>query len=179
MSDDKVKELQEQIADLKKRWPAHSTPPAMMEQLDELEEQLKREISSSENTSTEERTFRLRAIGYVENEFDEPTTPSEIRSVESRIVLELSLVEGLKGLELGQQIMVVFYFHRSQGFDLLQHPRGDQSRPKRGVFALRSPNRPNPIGVTVVDLISVEGNVLRVRGLDAINGTPVLDLKPV
>ena len=87
MSDDKVKELQEQIADLKKRWPAHSTPPAMMEQLDELEEQLKREISSSENTSTEERTFRLRAIGYVENEFDEPTTPSEIRSVESRIVL--------------------------------------------------------------------------------------------
>jgi len=50
---------------------------------------------------------------------------------------------------------------------------------RRGVFALRSPNRPNPIGVTVVDLIGIEDNVLRVRGLDAINGTPVLDLKPV
>ncbi|GAG48809.1 unnamed protein product, partial [marine sediment metagenome] len=52
------------------------------------------------------------------------------------------------------------------------------SRPRRGVFALRSPMRPNPIGVTVVDLVSVEGNVLCVHNLDAINGTPVLDLKP-
>jgi tRNA-Thr(GGU) m(6)t(6)A37 methyltransferase TsaA len=72
----------------------------------------------------------------------------------------------------------VFYFHHAQGFDLLQHPRRDTARPRRGVFALRSPRRPNPIGVTVVDLLSVEGNVLRVRGLDAIDGTPVLDLKP-
>jgi tRNA-Thr(GGU) m(6)t(6)A37 methyltransferase TsaA len=74
--------------------------------------------------------------------------------------------------------MVVFYFHRSQGYDLTQHPRGDPRRPKRGVFTLRSPRRPNPIGVTVVDLVAIEGNVLRVRGLDAINGTPVLDIKP-
>jgi tRNA-Thr(GGU) m(6)t(6)A37 methyltransferase TsaA len=73
--------------------------------------------------------------------------------------------------------MVVFYFHRSQGFDLLQHPRGDRSCPKRGVFALRSPRRPNTIGVTVVDLVDVEKNILRVRGLDALDGTPVLDLK--
>ncbi|HET90410.1 MAG TPA: SAM-dependent methyltransferase [Chloroflexi bacterium] len=119
-----------------------------------------------------------RAIGHVENEFDEPAPPSEIRAVESRIVLDLSLTEGLKGLEPGRQVMVVFCFHRSQGFDLLQHPRGDRSRPRRGVFALRSPRRPNPIGVTMVDLVAIEGNVLYVQGLDAINGTPVLDLKP-
>jgi tRNA-Thr(GGU) m(6)t(6)A37 methyltransferase TsaA len=117
-------------------------------------------------------------IGYVENEFDEPASPDEIRSVESRLIIEPSLLDGSKGLETGQQIMVIFYFHRSEDFELLQHPRGDQSRPKRGVFALRSPNRPNPIGVTVVDLIGIEDNVLRVRGLDAINRTPVLDLKP-
>ncbi|MFN2108773.1 MAG: tRNA (N6-threonylcarbamoyladenosine(37)-N6)-methyltransferase TrmO [Anaerolineae bacterium] len=119
-----------------------------------------------------------RAIGHVENEFDRPVSPSEIRAVESRIVIDPSLVEGLQGLEAGRRVLVVFYFHRSQGFDLLQHPRGDRSRPRRGVFALRSPRRPNPIGVTGVDLVAVEGNVLRVRGLDAINGTPVLDLKP-
>jgi len=119
-----------------------------------------------------------RTIGHVENDFDEPAAPYEIRSVESRIVLDPALTEGLKGLEPGQQIMVIFYFHRSQAFDLLQHPQGDRSRPRRGVFALCSPRRPNPIGVTVVDLVDVEGNVLRVRGLDAINGTPVLDLKP-
>jgi tRNA (Thr-GGU) A37 N-methylase len=70
-----------------------------------------------------------------------------------------------------------FYFHRSAGYELSQHPRGDRTRPKRGVFTLRSPRRPNPIGVTVVDLLGVEGNVLRVRGLDACNGTPILDLK--
>lgn len=118
------------------------------------------------------------AIGYVANEFDESTTPDEIRSAESDIVLDPALAEGLTGLEPGQQIMVVFYFHRSQSYDLTQHPRGNTTRPKRGVFALRSPRRPNPIGVTVADLVAIEGNVLRVRGLDALNGTPVLDLKP-
>jgi tRNA-Thr(GGU) m(6)t(6)A37 methyltransferase TsaA len=125
-----------------------------------------------------EKAIVYRAIGHVENDFDEPAAPYEIRAVESRIVLDPSLTEGLRGLDPGRQIMVVFHFHRSQGFELLQHPQGDRSRPRRGVFALRSPRRPNPIGVTVVDLVGVEGNVLRVRGLDAINGTPVLDLKP-
>ncbi|MEA3336640.1 MAG: tRNA (N6-threonylcarbamoyladenosine(37)-N6)-methyltransferase TrmO [Chloroflexota bacterium] len=128
--------------------------------------------------SKTEESVTFRAIGYVENDFEEKAAPQEMRFAESRIVLDPALTEGLRGLEPGQQVMVVFYFHRSQGFDLLQHPRGDRSCPRRGVFALRSPRRPNPVGVTVVDLIAVEGNVLRVRGLDAINSTPVLDLKP-
>lgn len=126
----------------------------------------------------EEQAIIYQAIGHVENDFDEPAPPSEIQAVKSRIIIDPSLVEGLKGLEPGQQIMVIFCFHRSQGFDLLQHPRGDKSRPRRGVFALRSPRRPNPIGVTVVELVAMEGNVLHVQGLDAINGTPLLDLKP-
>jgi tRNA-Thr(GGU) m(6)t(6)A37 methyltransferase TsaA len=125
-----------------------------------------------------EQAIVYRAIGRVENSFEKPAPACEIRAVDSRIVLDPSLTEGLKGLGPGQQIMVIFCFHRSQGFDLLQHPQGDTSRPRRGVFALRSPRRPNGIGVTVVDLVSLEGNVLLVRGLDAINGTPVLDLKP-
>jgi len=178
MISETVEELRKQIADLKKRWPAHSPPPALMDQLDELEERLHEAIKLAENEGIGERTFRLRVIGHVENEFNDPTAPNEIRSVESRIVLDPPLVEGLTGIEPGQQLLVVFYFHRSQGFSLLQHPRGDRSRPKRGVFALRSPNRPTPIGVTVVDVIAVEANVLRVSGLDAINNTPVLDLKP-
>jgi len=126
----------------------------------------------------EGRAIVYRAIGHVENDFDEPVSPSEIRAVESRIVIDPSLAGGLQGLEPGQRIIVIFCFHCSQGFDLLQHPRGDRNRPRRGVFALRSPRRPNPIGVTMTDLVAVEGNVLRVQGLDAINGTPVLDLKP-
>ena len=125
-----------------------------------------------------EESIAYSAIGHVESDFDEPAAPAEMRATESRIVLDLDLVEGLTGLEPGRQIMVVFHFHRSQGYDLCQYPRGDESRPRRGVFALRSPRRPNPIGVTVVDLVAIQGNVLRVRGLDALNGTPVLDLKP-
>jgi tRNA-Thr(GGU) m(6)t(6)A37 methyltransferase TsaA len=129
-----------------------------------------------ERTTQESITYR--AIGHVENEVDEPSASEKLRAVESRIVLDPALMDRLRSLEAGQQIMVIFCFHRSHGYDLCQHPRGDQSRPLRGVFALRSPRRPNPIGVTVVDLVAVEGNVFRVRGLDAINGTPILDLKP-
>jgi len=125
-----------------------------------------------------EKPITYTAIGHVENEFDEPKAPDKIRSAESRIALDPTLTEGLKGLEPGQKVLVLFDFHLARGFNLLQHPRGDESRPRRGVFALRSANRPNAIGVSEVDLLAIEGNVLRVRGLDAIHGTPVLDLKP-
>ena len=118
-------------------------------------------------------------IGYVENDFDAPATPETIAASESRVVVAPEFFEGLTGLEAGQRVMIVFHFHLVQSYSLLQHPRGDHSRPKRGVFALHTPYRPNPIGVTVVDLLSLEGNVLRVRGLDALNGTPVLDIKLV
>jgi tRNA-Thr(GGU) m(6)t(6)A37 methyltransferase TsaA len=116
-------------------------------------------------------------IGYVENDFDAPVMLETIAAAESRVVVAPEFAEGLTGLEPGQRVMIVFYFHLVQFYVLLQHPRGDRSRPKRGVFALHTPYRPNPIGVTVVDLLSVERNVLRVRGLDALNGTPVLDIK--
>ena len=116
-------------------------------------------------------------IGYVRNAFDESSRGEQNRASESRIVLNPDLVAGLQGLEPGQQVMVIFYFHRSPDFELLQHPRGDRTRPRCGVFALHSPRRPNPIGVTVAELLSVDKNVLTVRGLDAFDGTPVLDLK--
>jgi tRNA-Thr(GGU) m(6)t(6)A37 methyltransferase TsaA len=128
-------------------------------------------------TEASEDTITYHAIGHVENAFDEPTAQDQIKAAESRIVLDPTLVEGLQGLEAGQRLMVVFYFHRSQGYELRQHPRGDRTREPRGVFALHSPHRPNPIGVTTVELVEVAENVLTVQGLDAINGTPVLDLK--
>jgi tRNA-Thr(GGU) m(6)t(6)A37 methyltransferase TsaA len=120
----------------------------------------------------------FRAIGRVENEFDEPVRADILRSSLSRIVIDPDLMPGLTLLSPGDRLLVVFHFHRSVGYQLLQYPRGDQSQPKRGVFALRSPNRPNPIGITEVELLEVDRNVLTVRGLDAIDGTPVLDLKP-
>ncbi len=174
MGNDNVTELKKQIADLKKRWPAHSVPPAMMTQLDALEEELERALKKR----PEVETIHFQVIGYVENVFPEPVKPDTLRASPSRIVLAPELCEGLTGLEPGMTLLIVFVFHRAEGYELLQHPRGDRSRPKRGVFALRSPNRPNPIGVTEVELLAIEENVLTVRGLDAIHGTPVLDLKP-
>ena len=119
----------------------------------------------------------LTPIGYVENDFGVPVMAELIAATESQVVIAPEFVEGLTGLEAGQRVMIILHFHLVQSYALLQHPRGDRSRPKRGVFALHTPHRPNPIGVTVVDLLAVEGNVLRVRGLDALNGTPVLDVK--
>lgn len=119
-----------------------------------------------------------RPIGRVENELDEPVDPETLGSAVSRIVIDPALADGLTGLEAGDRLLVLFHFHRAGDAELLQHPRGDVSRAERGVFALRSPHRPNRIGATVVELLSVAGTVLEVRGLDAINGTPVLDLKP-
>ncbi len=121
----------------------------------------------------------LSPIGRVVNAFDVPTPMETIRETESEIVLKPELVEGLKGIEVGDQVMVLFHFHLSaEDYELSQHPRRDMSRPARGVFALCSPNRPNRIGTTVVDVLEINGNRLRVKGLDAINGTPVIDLKP-
>lgn len=126
----------------------------------------------------EPETYTFREIGHVENEFDEPTDPDRLKQTISRIVLDPTLSGGLNGLNVGDRLLVVFYFHQSKGYDLLQHPGGDRSRNRRGVFTLRSPKRPNPIGISEVELMGLKDNILTVKGLDAINGTPILDLKP-
>jgi tRNA-Thr(GGU) m(6)t(6)A37 methyltransferase TsaA len=116
-------------------------------------------------------------IGHVEGCFDDQAMPEQIAATESRIVLDPRYVQGLAGIEAGDRVMVIFHFDRVTDYELMQHPRGDTSRPRTGVFAIHTPFRPNPIGVTVVELVAKEGNALRVRGLDALDGTPVLDLK--
>ena len=120
----------------------------------------------------------LHPIGYVErDEEDEDLSGDELRARPARIVLNPALSDGLLGLEPGSDVVVLFHFHRSTGYALQVHPRGDPSRPLRGVFAVRSPRRPNPIGVTTARVQRVEGNVLEVVGLDALDGSPVLDIK--
>jgi tRNA-Thr(GGU) m(6)t(6)A37 methyltransferase TsaA len=129
-----------------------------------------------------EQTFNkqicFQPVGVVENDFKEPSDQDAIRAAESRIILRHDLHAALEGMEPGQKLLVLFFFHRSENGPLLQHPRGDESRPKRGVFMLRTPSRPNPIGATQVDLLDIDGHVLLVHGLDAIHGSPVLDIKP-
>ena len=121
----------------------------------------------------------LQPIGHVESAFVEGGTPGQDLPETSRIILDPAFSDGLDGLSPGEEILVIFWFHRSTGYQLRQHPKGDTTRAKRGVFSLRSPHRPTPIGITQVRITSLEGNIMNVTGLDAFSGTPVLDLKPV
>jgi len=120
----------------------------------------------------------IHPIGIVENDVEEMLASEEIASRRSRIRIHKPYVSGLLGIEEAERILVLFFFHRVNQVRLRLHPRDDISRPLRGVFATRTQYRPNPIGVTVARLISVDGNVLEVEGLDAMNGSPVIDIKP-
>jgi tRNA-Thr(GGU) m(6)t(6)A37 methyltransferase TsaA len=101
------------------------------------------------------------------------------------VVAEIQLVEGLvpglQGLADFSHALIVFFMHQSSfqpSSDLVRRPRGRADMPELGIFAQRAKHRPNPIGITAVEIVAVEQNILRVRGLDAIDSTPVLDIKP-
>jgi formylmethanofuran dehydrogenase subunit E len=87
--------------------------------------------------------------------------------------------DGLYRIELLTELDILFIFDRSEGYDLKVHPKGDQAIPLAGLFGTRSPRRPSPVGVTRVTLLERNGNVLKVKGLDALLGTPVADIKGV
>jgi tRNA-Thr(GGU) m(6)t(6)A37 methyltransferase TsaA len=82
-------------------------------------------------------------------------------------------------LQVGEPVLVLTWLHQGRRDVLAGHPRGDPDRPRQGVFSTRSPDRPNPIGLHAVTITGVEGDAITVSGLEAIDGTPVLDVKPV
>jgi tRNA-Thr(GGU) m(6)t(6)A37 methyltransferase TsaA len=101
--------------------------------------------------------------------------------VVSEIYLNPELARGIVGFEAFSHVLVVFHMHRatfSPSSDLVRRPQGRADMPEVGIFAQRAKHRPNPIGVTVVKLLGVKDNVITVQGPDAIDGTPVLDIKP-
>lgn len=117
-------------------------------------------------------------IGRVRSSNTELGNPDRFRGTRSQIHLDRISPAMLEGLEPGMDILVLFWFNRLQGFSPRVHPRGDRDRPLKGVLATCSPQRPNPIGVTRCRLEDVKGTTLYVQDLDAVNGTPVLDIKP-
>jgi tRNA-Thr(GGU) m(6)t(6)A37 methyltransferase TsaA len=125
-------------------------------------------------------TVTLRVIGTVRNGREAAADRDWGRLV-SAIELDPAFAEGLEGLEHFTHALVVFYMHRDPDREpptLKRRPRGRADLPLLGVFAQRGRMRPNPIGVTAVEVVRVEPGRLTVRGLDALDGTPVLDLKP-
>ena len=125
--------------------------------------------------------IEMRPIGHVRSPFADtdsiPKGPGAEHKAEGTIELRQDLEPGLLDIEGFSHLIVVWVFHRSPGCELVGRVPLDPSRP-HGVFASRSPRRPNPIGLTLVELLGREGTTLRVRGLDMLDGTPVLDIKP-
>ncbi len=117
-------------------------------------------------------------IGVVENEFSKPGDPKEIRNSKSTLVLNERYLPALQGLERFRHLLVIYHLDQTPGYKERVHPMGDPSVPQRGVLATRSPCRPNPLGTTVVEIMAIKGSRIEVTGLDALNGTPILDIKP-
>jgi tRNA-Thr(GGU) m(6)t(6)A37 methyltransferase TsaA len=127
-------------------------------------------------------TYELRPIGRVESPLtDRAAAPKQgdEGAPRARVVFLPEFREAASGLREGDEVLVLTWLHLGRRDVLSVHPRGDAKRPLTGVFATRSPDRPNPIGLHAVAIEAVEEDALTVRDLEAIDGTPVLDVKPV
>ena len=122
-------------------------------------------------------SVELNVIGVVHSRYKSPSeVPFKRKDHISEIELDRGLMEGLTDIEGFTHLHIFYWLHKSEGHSLIVQPPWD-TKP-HGLFATRSPHRPNPIGYSVVELIERKDNILLVKGLDAIEGTPVLDIKP-
>jgi len=123
--------------------------------------------------------LELKPIGIIHSPYKNRRIPPYLgyKSEEiSQIEVFKEFEEGLKDIEGFSHIIVIYWFHKSQGYHLLTKTPWDDSL--HGLFTTRSPHRPCPLGLTLVELVAREKNILKVKGLDAIDGTPLLDIKP-
>lgn len=126
--------------------------------------------------------WHLTPIGYVEsplkNTAEAPRQGDE-GAPDSTLVIDEAFAAGLEGINQGDTLIALTWLHLARREVLVVHPRGDATRPVTGVFATRSPNRPNPVGLHQVQVTFVDGLRLGVRHLEAVDGTPILDIKPM
>jgi tRNA-Thr(GGU) m(6)t(6)A37 methyltransferase TsaA len=122
----------------------------------------------------------IEPIGIVRSPVKEPIDEKWGRVI-AEIELTASLAPGFTGIEQFSHVIVIFFMHQytfALATHLVRRPQERTDMPEVGIFAQRAKHRPNPIGITAVELVQVQGNILTVKGLDAIDGTPVLDIKP-
>ena len=128
------------------------------------------------------RPYELRPVGRVESPLVDPSLApkqGDEGSPEAWLVFDAAVLPALADIEPGSSVIVLTWLHRARRDVLRVHPRDDPANPEQGVFSTRSQDRPNPIGVHRVEVVSVEGERVRVRDLEAVDGTPILDVKPV
>lgn len=125
--------------------------------------------------------YTIEPIGYVKNKRTKPGDDNWGNVISEIIISDKLSEESLKGIDEFSHLEIIFYFHLADMSNIIissSHPRENKKYPKTGIFAQRKKDRPNLIGTTFVKLIKVKGNVLTVKGLDAVDGTPVIDIKP-
>ena len=135
-----------------------------------------------EATSGAAAPFPLRAIGTVQSPLSDPAQAprqGDEGGPEALLVFDEDIVEAARDLRPGSEVFVLTWLHLARRDVLSVHPRDNQDNPLTGVFSTRSQERPNPIGLHRVTIVAVEGTRVRVRDLEAIDGTPVVDIKPV
>ena len=121
-------------------------------------------------------------IGHVDSaltDLDAAPRQGDEGAPDAWVVVNPDVAAALLGTEVGDEVVIITWLDRAQRDILVTHPRGDTSRPESGVFATRSPDRPNPIGLHLARVVEIDANRVRVDRLEAIDGTPVLDLKPM
>ena len=126
--------------------------------------------------------LELQVIGLVRSPLHDPADAprqGDEGAPRARLVLNPAVWPGLDGLRVGAEILVLTWLHRARRDVLRTRPRNDPNRPEQGVFTTRSPDRPNPLGLHRVRVLAFDGNAVEVDGLEAVDGTPVVDLKPV
>jgi tRNA-Thr(GGU) m(6)t(6)A37 methyltransferase TsaA len=127
-------------------------------------------------------TIALEPVGRVESELtDRERAPKQGHegAPAAWIAFEPQLAEALDGMQVGDRIILLTWLDRADRTTLKVHPRSNPATPLQGVFSTRSPDRPNPIGLHPVEVLAIEGTRIRVSDLEALDGTPVLDVKPV
>jgi tRNA-Thr(GGU) m(6)t(6)A37 methyltransferase TsaA len=126
--------------------------------------------------------FQLRPIGWVQSPVtDLASAPKQAHegAPPAWLAFDPAVIDGLDGLRVGDHVVVLTWLHRSDRAVLVVHPRGDVTNPMQGVFSTRSPARPNPIGLHEVRILEIDGPRVRVDALEVLDGTPVVDVKPV
>jgi len=124
-------------------------------------------------------TIVMEPIGYVSVDVEEIPRSWTVSEVEGALVMDEAYLEGLKDIQPRQRIYVIFHFHKSPEFTSeFMRIKPPMREEKLGVFSTHSPFRPNPIGLSILEVTGVEGNVIRVKGIDMLNKTPILDIKP-
>lgn len=127
-------------------------------------------------------SFTVNAIGRVESpltDLDSAPRQADEGAPGAWLVFEPGMLEGLRTLRPGDEMIVITWLDRARRDVLTVHPRGDPSRPPEGVFSTRSPHRPNPIGLHQVEIVGIDGHRVRVRHLESLDGTPIVDVKPI